>query len=70
MLNRASSRLFVFGGMVTLLLIVALTSSGSAAADALGVPRSLGFISGLALGLVLSRALLRWLSVRALWDNS
>ena len=55
---------------MTILLLAVLPVSGSAVADALGVARAFGFVLGLVLAFFLSRALLRWLSVRAFSVNS
>ena len=56
--------------MLTILLIGLLTTAGSNASDVLGVHRAFGVVLGLVLAFFLSRALLRWLSVRAFSVNS
>ena len=55
---------------MTLLLIGLLTTAGSTASDIYGVHRAFGVVLGLVVAFFLSRALLRWLSVRAFSDNS
>ncbi len=56
--------------MTTILLFGVLVLLGSAAADAAGVDQAFGLVPGLVVAFFLSRALLRWLSVRALSVNS
>jgi hypothetical protein len=51
--------------MATILLLAVLVPLGLAISDALGAPDVVGLVVGLGTAAALSRALLRWLSVRA-----